>query len=109
MVYENCLNGLDDISAGAVGIEPTSSVLETDVLPLNDTPSFYYLNTVSQKMRPHEAGAFSLFSGDPCLFVNGLQTTPVTKLLEFDLPLNLLLVLIGVIITPFARCATKRY
>lgn len=26
--------------AGAVGIEPTSEVLETSVLPLNDAPSF---------------------------------------------------------------------
>jgi hypothetical protein len=49
-----------------------------------------------------------LFSGDPRFFVEGLLPAPVAELPELDLPLNLFLVLVGIIIPPFADGATQR-
>ena len=50
----------------------------------------------------------SLFSSDPCLFVQRFDATPVAELLELDLPLYQLLIFIGVIITTLADAATHR-
>ena len=43
--------------AGALGIEPRLLVLETKVLPLNDTPSMLSVHIIQQK-RPLEQGSF---------------------------------------------------
>ena len=50
-----------------------------------------------------------LFSGDPRFLVGRLLAAPVTELLELDLPLNLLLVPMGIIIPPFTDGAPHRY
>jgi hypothetical protein len=50
-----------------------------------------------------------LFSGNSRFLVGRLLPAPFTELLEFHLPLNLLLVLMGIIIPPFADGAPHRY
>jgi hypothetical protein len=79
-------------------------------------PPFFFLSIIIQisKMRlPRslEAGAssvISLFSRDPCLFMQRFHAAPVAKLLKFDLPLHQLFIFIGVIITPLADAAAHR-
>lgn len=40
--------------AGVVGIEPTSVVLETIILPMNYTPKLlYYINLISPKSKDY--------------------------------------------------------
>ena len=50
-----------------------------------------------------------LLSRDSRFFVRRLLAAPITKLLELYLPLNLLLVPVGIIIPPFADGAPQRY
>ena len=50
-----------------------------------------------------------LLSRDPRFLVGRLLTAPTTKLLKLDLPLNLLLVPVGIVIPPFADGAPHRY
>jgi len=49
-----------------------------------------------------------LFSGDPRFLVNRLLAAPMTEFLELDLPLNLFLVLVGIIIPPLADGTSHR-
>jgi hypothetical protein len=51
----------------------------------------------------------TLLPRDPCLFVEGFDPTPITKLPELNFALHQLLVLIGVIIAALADGATHRY
>ena len=93
------------ISAGAVGIGPTLAVLETAVLPLNDAPS---TRRPSGRTRFQYTLRQPLFPGDARLLVDGRLAAPRAKLLEFDLPLHLFLILVGIVIPPFANGAAER-
>ena len=73
--------------AGVVGIEPTLAVLETAVLPLNDTPK-----------KP------KLFFG---FFVNCAFLTPLAKLPQFDLALHAFAILTAPIVDPLAILASQ--
>lgn len=78
--------------AGAEGIEPSLALLERAVLPLNDTPSGMPILPLAR---------------DLYLLVDGVRTIPRTELVEFDLAGDLLLVAMGVVITPLACDATE--
>ena len=89
-------------------------VLETTVLPLNDAPFFEYLHILTQLIEKYIPSKRDVFCLEICLFprysrffVKSLLPAPMAEFLEFDLPLNLFLVFVGIIIPPFADGASQ--
>jgi len=74
-------------------------------------PIAYQYTASDKKIHPDRRDVFFrsiLLSSDSRLFVRGFCPAPIAKLIKFDLALNLLLIFIGVVITPFANRAAKR-
>ena len=74
------------LTAGAVGLEPTVTVLETVGLPLTDAPNL--------NLACHSS-----------FFMDGAFSAPFAKLFKLQFSFNGLLVFIRIVIRPFANRA----
>lgn len=89
--------------AGDEGIEPSLAVLETAVLPLNESPQLNLgKNTTKSPIRKPPCGGFRKLAGKLAFLVHSAHLAGTAELLQFNFAFDFLLVFAGVVVCTFA-------